>query len=409
MKQLSILLLMLLPLAGIAQKGGKPSLTNAEKALKEGKIDEAKSTIDAYVADQANMVNKKGEPSKNAAKAYFLKAVIYAAIDTTKNEAFNSLDTNAFATVKESLEKSKQIEPNSKSYLNDNNGFPLINENVLTAIAQGYFNKAIAEYQDKQDYKKALEYTENTMYFIPGDTSVLLNAGVYFAPAAEQDDKAVKYMQEYIAKGGKSPDPYIMLFGIYRDKEKDMDKALQIAQEAMKKFPNNPDFPKYELDIFVKTNKLPEARTAMEKQAAADPNDKESRYFLGVINFELKDYEAAKKWYQEAIKLDPKYYEPNYGLAELEYMPAKAKKQEMNQLGITAADKKRKLELDKEYVELLKKSVAYWEQCEKLKDMAKAEPDERVLDMLHSIYLDLGNDAGVARVEKKLKAMGLLD
>jgi hypothetical protein len=81
----------------------------------------------------------------------------------------------------------------------------------------------------------------------------------------------------------------------------------------------------------------------------------------------------------------------------------------MNQLGITPADKKKKLELDKQYVELLKKAQPYFEECEKIKDMAKAEPDERVLDTLHNIYLDLGNDAGVARIEKKLKAMGLLD
>src|ERR1044071_6802912 len=121
MKQLSVLLLILLPIMGMAQKGTKPSLTNAEKSLKAGKIDEAKETIDAYIADQANMVTKKGEPSKNAAKAYFLKGVIYAAIDTTKNEAYKSLDPNAFATVKESFEKAKQLDPDSKPYLTDNN------------------------------------------------------------------------------------------------------------------------------------------------------------------------------------------------------------------------------------------------------------------------------------------------
>src|SRR5262249_25853482 len=159
------------------------------------------------------------------------------------------------------------------------------------------FNKAISEYQDKKDYKKAFQITENTMYFIPEDTSVLLNAGVYFGPAAEEYDKSVEYMKKYIAKGGKSQDPYIMLFGIYRDRQKNMDEALKIAQEAMKKFPNNPDFPKYELDIYVKQNKLPEAREAMTKQVAADPTDKESRYYLGVINYELKDYKEARKWY----------------------------------------------------------------------------------------------------------------
>jgi len=410
MKQLSVLLLILLPFVGMAQKEVKPTLPKTEKALKEGKLDEAKTMIDAYTANQENMVNKKGEPSKNAAKAWFLKGVIYASIDTTKNQAFKSLDPNPFPTVKESLDKAKQLEPNNKGFLTDASGIiPVPNETVLNNLAQSYFNNAVAEYQDNKDYKKALQYTENTMYFIPGDTSVLLNAGVYFAPAAEEDEKAVKYMTEYIAKGGKSPDPYIMLFGIYRDKEKDMDKALKIAQEAMKKFPNNSDFPKYELDIYVKTNKLPEARTAMEKQVNADPKDKESRYYLGVINYELKDLDAAKKWYEESIKVDPTYYEPHYGLAELSYIDAKTVKQEMNQLGITPADKKKKLELDKVYVEKLKVALPYFEQCEKLKDQAKAEPDERVLDTLHNIYLDLGNDAGVARIEKKLKALGLLD
>src|ERR1041384_35957 len=211
MKQLSILLLILMPLAGMAQKEVKPTLPKTEKALKDGKIDEAKTMIDAFTANQENMVNKKGEPSKNAAKAWFLKGVIYAAIDTTRNEAFKSLDPNPFPTVKEAFEKAKQLEPNSKGFLTDATGIiPMTNETVLNAIAQGYFNKAIAEYQDNKDYKKALEYTEDTMYFIPGDTSVLLNAGVYFAPAAEENEKAVKYMTEYIEKGGKSPDPYIM-------------------------------------------------------------------------------------------------------------------------------------------------------------------------------------------------------
>jgi tetratricopeptide (TPR) repeat protein len=242
------------------------------------------------------------------------------------------------------------------------------------------------------------------MYFLPNDTSVLLNAGVYFAPAAENNEKAEEYMKRYIEKGGMSADPYVMLFGMYRDKEQNMDKALAIAQEAMKKFPNNPDFPRYELDIYIKTNKLPEARTAMEKQVAADPNDKESRYYLGIINFELKDMAAAKKWYEEAIKLDPKYFEPNLGLAEVSYVKAKDLKQQMNHLGITPADKKKKLELDKEYVAALKEAEPFYERAEKL-----SPNDERVLDNLHMIYLDLGEDAKITALEKKMKVLGLLD
>ena len=404
MKQLSVLLLVLLPFAGMAQKEVKPSLPKAEKALKDGKIDEAKAIIDATTTSQEYMVNKKGEPSKNAAKAWFLKGLIYAAIDTTKNEAFKSLDPNPFPTVKESFDKSKQLDPGAKFYINDAMGLPILNENIYQYLAQSYFNKAITEYQDKKDYKKAFQITENTMYFIPDDTSVLLNAGVYFGPAAEEYPKSVEYMKKYIAKGGGSQDPYIMLFGIYRDRDKNMDEALKIAQEAMKKFPNNPDFPRYELDIFVKTNRLPEAKVAMERQVNADPTDKESRYYLGVINYELKDFAAARKWYEEALKIDPKYFEPHLAIAEIVYLDAKSVKQQMNQLGITAADKKQKLDLDKVYVEKLKVALPYYEQCEKL-----SPDDEKVLDNLLAIYSDLGNEPQIARIEKKMKTLGLLD
>jgi tetratricopeptide (TPR) repeat protein len=405
MKKLVVLLLVLSPFAVLAQKEYKPSLPKAEKALKENKLDEAKGIIDATTASQEFMVTKKGEPSKNAAKAWFLKGVIYAAIDTTKNQAWNELDPNAFETVKTSFDKAKELGgADAKGYIVDALGIPLDNQNVKLNLAQAYFNKAITEYQDNKDYKKAFSITEQTLYFIPGDTSVLLNAGVYFGPAAEEYEKSIEYMKQYIANGGKSQDPYIMLFGIYRDRKKDMDAALQIAQEAIKKFPNNPDFPKYELDVFIKTNKLPEARESMTKQVQADPNDKESRYYLGVINQELKDLKEARKWYEEAVKLDPKYFEPQLAIAELVYLDAKEVKTQMNQLGITAEDKKKRFELDKVYVEKLKIALPYFEACEKM------SPDEpKVLDNLLAIYSDLGNEPQIARITKKMKTLGLLD
>ncbi len=211
-------------------------------------------------------------------------------------------------------------------------------------------------------------------------------------------------MKQYIEKGGKSPDAFIMMFGIYRDKMKDMDGALKVAQDAMKRFPNNTEFPKYELDVYIKTNRLPEAKVAMEKQALADPSDKESRYYLGVICYELKQYGESRKWYDEALKIDPKYFDAHLAVAELVYLDAKQVKQQMNQLGITKEDQKKRLDLDKVYVDKLKIALPYFENCEKM------SPDEpKVLDNLLAIYTDLGVDAQIARIEKKMKALGLLD
>ncbi|MDZ7647484.1 MAG: tetratricopeptide repeat protein [Cytophagales bacterium] len=100
-----------------------------------------------------------------------------------------------------------------------------------------------------------------------------------------------------------SQDAYIMLFSIYRDQKKDNDAALALSQELVAKYPNNSEYPKFLLDMYVKMGKLPEAKELMEKQAAADPQDKESRYFLGVINNELKDPESSKNGFERPLKL----------------------------------------------------------------------------------------------------------
>jgi tetratricopeptide (TPR) repeat protein len=405
MKKIAIMLMFLAPFATMAQKEIKPSIANAEKALRAGKLDEAKSIIDVTTSSQEFMVDKKGAPSKNAAKAWYLKGIIYAGIDTTTVEKYKSLVPDGFPIAKEAFEKSKQIDQGkTPSFVNDAMGFPMIPTQVDAYMAQKYFDKAVKYYQDDKDYKKAFEFTERTLYFIPEDTSILMNAGVFFGPSAEEWDKSIAYINKYHSKGGTNPDSYIQLFSIYRDKKKDNETALKVAQDMVKKFPDNKEFPKFELDMYVKMNRLPEAKQLMLKEAQDNPSDKESRYFLGVISYELKDLEDAKKWYQEAIKLDDKYFEPNLGLAELIYFDAKEVKGQMNQLGNSKEDFKKKVELDGKYQEKLKIALPYWEKCEKI------SPDEpKVLDVLYLIYTDLEMTAQVTRIEKRMKALGMLD
>lgn len=380
MKKLVILLLGCLPLFAVAQKEIKPSAPNAEKALRAGKIDEAKTIIDATTSNQEYMVDKKGNPSKNAGKAWFLRGVIYVAIDTTKEQKFKSLVAEGFPEAKTSFEKAKQVEGDNPAFLKDESGFPIMNDQLNAYFAQSYFNTAITAYQEEKNYKKAFEFTERTLYFVPNDTSILMNAGVFFGPSAAEYDKSIEYIKRYQENGGTSQDANVMLFSIYRDQLKDNEAALKLAKDLVAKYPNNPEYPKFELDMYIKMNRLPEAKEAMIKQANANANDKESRYYLGVICNELKQVDEAKKWYEESIKLDAKYFEPQLGLAELYYLDSKKIKDEMNQLGNSKEDFNKKVALDKQYQEKLKIALPYFERCEKL------SPDEgKVLDVLYLI------------------------
>lgn len=103
------------------------------------------------------MVDKKGNPSKNAAKAWFLKGIIYAAIDTTKEEKFKALVPEGFSVAKEAFDKAKELDQDkTPSFVSDAMGLPIMNNQVTGAMAQSYFDKALKAYQEEKDYKKLL-------------------------------------------------------------------------------------------------------------------------------------------------------------------------------------------------------------------------------------------------------------
>jgi len=402
MKKIVVLMFGVLPFVAFSQKEIKPNVGSAEKALKAGKLDEAKAIIDVTTASQEFMVDKKGGPSKNAAKAWFLKGIIYAAIDTTKEAKFKSLAPEGFPVAKEAFEKSKAIDQDkTPSFVSDAMGLPIMNNQVTGAMAQSYFDKALKAYQDDKDYKAAFAFTEKTLFFIPEDTSIMMNAGVFFAPAAEEYDKAVDLIKKYQAKGGKSSDAYIVLVDIFYNRKKNNEEALKILQQAKKDFPKNTDFPQTELSIYLNDKKFDVAKQMVEASLKENPNDAQQLYLLGRLQQETGESEKAKATYTKVLSGDPKNFDAAAMLADLYWKDAKVEKDKMSSLGNSKADLAKAMEIDKLYVEKLKTALPYVEACEKI-----SPDDVNVLYSLLTIYGDLDIQPSVARVKKRLKTLG---
>ena len=432
MKKIAILFFAL-PIAVFAQKEIKPSVSKAETALQKGNFDEAKAIIDATVTNQEYMVDKKGNPSKNAAKAWYLKGMIYAGIDTTKVEKFKSLEANPFPIAKEAFLKAEELDKGkNESLVNrlyQNLPIPVTKEDVSRFLAQAYLDKGYKIYQAKE-YKKAFVEIEKVVYFLPKDTTQLLNAGVYFGPAAEENEKAISYIKQYRAAGGANPDAFIQLYSLYIKKAdvervkykgkgqdeflkdtayvKNVNLALNVAKELTAKYPSNIDYLNLEYNIYTQTNRLPEAKALMEKKANADAKDKESRYFLGLICNELKDPEGAKSWMIEATKIDPDYFEANLVLAKLSYGDAQKVKDQRNAInGSREADLKKRQELYLLIPKKLKESLPYWEKCATLNSS-----DQDAMYGLLNVYSDLTTydetfEAKIKDLKKKMKAQGM--
>ncbi len=408
MKKIVIALFVAAPLMVFAQV--KPSLTKADKVYREGKIDEAKTIIDVTTSSQEYMVDKKGQPSKDAAKAWYLKGMIYMAMDTTKQEKYKHLDPNPFQVAKESFEKCKAIDGGkSASFVKDATGFPLLTDQINGVYANNYFNKAINFYNEKTDDKEkklanvklAFEMSERTLYFIPNDTSVLLYAGGVFAPMIQEYDRGLEMLRAYIKAGGTLPEAYTMMSNIYSQNKKDNASALKVLQEGHAKFPNYKDMVLMELNIYLADKKYDLARTMVEEELKADPNNKDNYFLYGQLNRELGERDKAKEAFKKSLELDPKNFDAAMELANQYWSDAKELKDQMGKLGTSKADMEKLKSIDAQYVEKLKIYAPYIESCEKLNPN-----DINVLYSLLNVYTDLDDQPKVARVKKKLKSLG---
>ncbi len=407
MKKIVLALLLAFPVMVFAQV--KPSLTKADKLFKEGKIGEAKTLIDVTTSSQEYMVDKKGNPSKDAAKAWYLRGMIYMAIDTTKNAQYHALEANPFAVAKESFDKCKALDSTSPTFVKDATGFPLLTDQVNGVYANYYFNKAVGYFNDKTDdkdkklsnMKSAFDLSEKTLYFIPNDTTVLLYAGGIFAPAIQEYDKGLVMLQHYISAGGKLPEVYTMMSNIYTQNKKDNASALKVLQEGHAKFPNYKDMVLMELNIYLSEKKYDLAKQMVEEEMKADPNNKDNYFLYGQLSRELGDTDKAKAAFAKVMEMDPKNFDAAAELANLYWGDAKAIKNQMGKLTSSKTDMDKLKVLDVQYVEKLKIYIPYIEACEKL------SPDDiTVLYSLLNVYGDLDDQPKVARIKKKLKALG---
>ncbi len=159
----------------------------------------------------------------------------------------------------------------------------------------------------------------------------------------------------------KSSDAYLSIININSGPKQNKEEALRVVRLAKPKFPNNPDLPKVEIGLLIDLKRIDEAKSGLESAIKKEPNNKILHFYLGYANASLNLVPEAKKNYEEALRIDPQYFEAQLYLSKLVYADAASIKKEMSNLGISAEDKKKRFELDKQLVEKLKMALPYWE------------------------------------------------
>jgi tetratricopeptide (TPR) repeat protein len=405
MKRVMFVMLMAASVAALAQKQQKPNINKALNAMRDGKLSEAKEIIDAATTYEKTM---------NDGNTWYYRGLIYSAIDTSSNASVQALQSDALAVAIESFKKADQLGKKDKEYfITDPSTGISTRPTQLEMLSNFYLDKAIKQFQDSDDLEGSLKTLEKSKMvfeqFLPkyaNDTLAYYVTGLV-AQQAEKEDLAVENMNKYLEKGGKSKDAYLVLYQIYNNKE-DKTQALEVVRRAKAALPDNPDFPKVEIGLLIDMGKEAEAKAGLEEQLTKEPDNKILHFYLGYINAKRGDIPTARKNFEEAIRIDPAYYDAHFHLANTYLTDVDRVSKELQAAGNTAADSKKRSLLVQQRVKESEVAIPYLERVEKMKHPDK-DSEIEVLQKLSLLYYYVADDKNVARIDKKLKSLGVTD
>ncbi len=385
MRKTSIFLIgMLVCSMAFGQK--KPKINKVDGLLRDGELMEAKSIVDVAV---------DYEKIKDDEKTWFLRALTYAALDTTAG--FRGTVDGALETSVEAFDKAAEMGGDKEPYLMDG-GFPVTMTQYRDQYYAYYFNIAAAAF-GSSEYQKAVDNFESSQKIVSADTNAYINAA-YAAQNGKLYDAAIRNYEKATEKGAKDKDLF-SLWSYLLDKEKDNpEAALEVVNKSREVYPNDVEIAKSQINLLIKLERTEEARDNLISAIENEPDNPDLRFSLGVLYDELGDADAALKAYGEALEVDPNHYNANYNMGVIYINKANDVTKEINSLGMSKADLKKAEELAPKKANLLKEALPQWEKLNELQP-----GDETTLETLQYIYNQLDMDDKAEAIKKQLKGM----
>jgi tetratricopeptide (TPR) repeat protein len=389
MKKIAMILVFAATVAmAFGQKNVRQSASNY---LKSGKLDKAVEAINACVLDPSTAAD---------AKAWFLRGNIYLEISNTENVDYKKLDPDPVTKAMESYKKAIEFDP-KKEYYDD----IFIKMNWLR---DKYYNLAVDNYNNKlfsdatSNFGKAAEVLEMANF---QDTTSLLNAAAC-ASLANDKEAGKFYYQKLLKANYKSTTVYVSLSDLYRQ-EKDSANALKYVRMGQKQFPGDNRLFLAETNIYLTFNDTEKALKNLKQALVQDSANYTVAFALGTIydnlsndttkkaDFRQKTFEEAIGAYNNAIKLNPNYFDANYNLGAMYVNKAASINDEANKLPL---DESSKFDaLSKEANNYLVKALPFLEKAIELQPT-----DSNTLYTLKQIYTRTNQPEKVKAIQEKI-------
>jgi tetratricopeptide (TPR) repeat protein len=283
------------------------AVTNAFFFNKDGELDKAKAEIDRAAVH---------EKTKDKAKTWYFRGLIYENILNTKNEKFLPLAANAGKDTYESFAKAMSLSQKGDEYYD--NSLQRIN-----GLWGTFLNEGIKRYENK-DFAGSIASYELAQTIKPADTTAFVYA-LFAADAMQDFDKASTFTRKLFSMGRSLPYMYLSLARMAKKMGK-TDVALSLIQEGRSNYPTDKNLALDELDLYFASGRGAEVKAKLEEAIRLEPNNANMHSILGNLYDQeaadtkrlAKDREDSKQKaiasYRKAIELDPLNMEANYNM-----------------------------------------------------------------------------------------------
>ncbi|MCY4418757.1 MAG: tetratricopeptide repeat protein [Cytophagales bacterium] len=387
-----LFLVLCLLVFGTSYAQRKGSYYKAEDYFLRAKLVKAREEIDLVM-----------QRPKLAAKSstWYLRARIYETIFFGEDEALKEAIGDPATVAIDAYLKVIKLE-GKRSEMFDNS-----RKSVHTLC--DYFIRLGASSYKLGDFADAYYHFEKAIKVKPRDSIALFYGGIC-AQNAKMTEEALSlyYRLRELDKVNKTV--YQGLVDLELIEKKNKEAALELLAEAQKRFPEELDFVKQELDVMLRSGQVEAVEKKLKSVAEKDSTNVpillniailyENR---GVSAFEEKNYkqslayaDTAAVYYERVLRIEPGNFISNYNLGIIYVNRAKeiydvARKMDINEY------QKRGKAVMRRGDRVMKKALIYLEQAE------KTNPEDKdVLDALYRVYSQLGDESNANRVDKKL-------
>ena len=387
-----VMILLAVVLTANVMMAQKKDRTDAFMYNKNGQYEKAMQSIERCINHEQFL----GMKPNDQATAWLYRAAIYQNIIQSGDEKLMAQAPNALEIVYESLMNCMKNE----AFLHENKQeiyqrVGSVMNTYYTMGADDYNNGKFAEAAPM--FRKAYEIAKSLG---SPDANEMLNFAATSALRSGDYTTALQYFTEMQQNGADGVDVYKHLAACYNGLG-NADKAMEMINTGLEKNPGDAGLILEKVNAYLKDGKGAEAVEDLNKLRELDPENAQLLFVLGTIygdenNKDIYDVDKARKYYEDALAINPNYYDAIYNIGVLYTTMANKYIEQANEItGFSKAEQEQYNNLIEQANELLRTGLPYLQQA------YESQPSDDVKNVLRSIYVKLNMTEEVKALDGK--------